>query len=162
LPLILIMFFLSPWSGGLITRHGAKPPLIIGPLIAAAGFALFAVPGVGNSYWRSFFPAFLVLGFGMAVSVAPLTTVVMVTADQKVAGAASGINKAVGGVAGLLAIAVFGILMVSAFATRLDRQLAHLDFPPTARQAVLSNRTRLAAIDLPSGLDPTQLANAKA
>jgi EmrB/QacA subfamily drug resistance transporter len=161
LPLILLMFFLSRWSGGLVSRYGAKPPLIIGPLIAAAGFALFTVPGVGGSYWKSFFPAFIVLGFGMAVSVAPLTTAVMGTVDQKFAGAASGINNAVARVAGLLAIAVFGILMVSAFATRLDRQLANLNFPPAARQQLLSNRTRLAAIDPPSSLDAAQTANAK-
>jgi EmrB/QacA subfamily drug resistance transporter len=161
LPLILLMFFLSRWSGGLVSRYGAKPPLIIGPLIAAAGFALFTVPGVGGSYWKSFFPAFLVLGFGMAVSVAPLTTAVMGTVDQKFAGAASGINNAIARVAGLLAIAVFGILMVNAFAARLDRQLADLNFPPAVRQQLLSNRTRLAAIDLPSGLDPAQTTNAK-
>jgi len=161
LPLILLIFFLSRWSGGLVSRYGAKPPLIIGPLIAAAGFALFTVPGIGSSYWKSFFPAFLVLGFGMAVSVAPLTTAVMGTVDQKFAGAASGINNAVARVAGLLAIAVFGILMVNAFATRLDRQLANVNFPPAARQQLLSNRTRLAAIDPPSGLDPAQTVNAK-
>lgn len=161
LPLILLMFFLSRWSGGLVSRYGAKPPLIIGPLIAAAGFALFAVPGVGGSYWKSFFPAFLVLGFGMAVSVAPLTTAVMGTVDQKFAGAASGINNAVARVAGLLAIAVFGILMVNAFATRLDHQLVNLNLPPTARKELLSNRTRLAALDLPSGLDPEQRAHTK-
>jgi EmrB/QacA subfamily drug resistance transporter len=161
LPLILLIFFLSRWSGGLVSRYGAKPPLIIGPLIVAAGFALFTVPGVGSSYWKSFFPAFIVLGFGMAVSVAPLTTAVMGTVDQKFAGAASGINNAVARVAGLLAIAVFGILMVNAFATRLDRQLANLNLPSAARQQLLSNRTRLAAIDPPSGLDPAQTANAK-
>ena len=161
LPLILLIFFLSRWSGGLVSHYGAKPPLIIGPLIAAVGFALFAVPGSGGSYWRSFFPAFLVLGFGMAVSVAPLTTVVMGTVDQKFAGAASGINNAVARVAGLLAIAVFGILMVSAFATRLDHQLVRMNFPSSARHELLSNRTRLAAIDMPPGLDPAQTTHAR-
>ena len=161
LPLILLIFFLSRWSGGLVSHYGAKPPLIIGPLIAAVGFALFAGAGIGGSYWRSFFPAFLVLGFGMAVSVAPLTTVVMGTVDQKFAGAASGINNAVARVAGLLAIAVFGILMVSAFATRLDHQLVRMNFPSSARHELLSNRTRLAAIDMPPGLDPAQTTHAR-
>jgi EmrB/QacA subfamily drug resistance transporter len=162
LPLILSMFFLSRWSGGLVARYGARRPLIIGPLIAAAGFALFAVPGNGGAYWRTFFPPFVVLGFGMAVSVAPLTTVVMGAVDQKFAGVASGINNAVARVAGLLAIAVFGIVMVKAFAMRLDHELVKMNLSPSARNELLANRTRLAAIEIPSTLDPKQAVEAKA
>ena len=77
LPLILLMFFLSRWSGGLVARYGPRVPLIAGPLIVALGFALFAAPSVGGSYWKSFFLAVIILGFGTAVTVAPLTTVVM-------------------------------------------------------------------------------------
>jgi EmrB/QacA subfamily drug resistance transporter len=154
LPLILLMFFLSRWSGGLVTRHGPKPPVVIGPLIAAAGFCLFAVPSIGGSYWTTFFPAFLVLGLGLAVSVAPLTTVVMSAVDQDRAGAASGINNAVARVASLLAIAVFGIVMVKAFAIRLDHELATLEVSQQARNEVQSARIKLAAIEVPPDLDP--------
>jgi EmrB/QacA subfamily drug resistance transporter len=154
LPLILLIFFLSRWSGGLVARYGPRLPLIVGPIISAAGFGLFAVPSVGGTYWGTFFPAFVVLGLGMAISVAPLTTVVMGAVDPDHAGAASGINNAVARVAGLLAIAVFGIVMVSAFGVRLDHELALLEVPQHARDQVQSNRVRLAAIEVPPDVDP--------
>lgn len=162
LPLILLMFFLSRWSGGLVARYGAKLPLIAGPTIAGLGFALFAVPSIGGSYWTTFFPAFLILGFGMAVSVAPVTTVVMGAVDQNHAGAASGINNAVARVAGLLAIAVFGIVMVQAFAARLDRELSKLQVPQQVREEMQSNRTKLAGIDIPHDLDADRAQEVKA
>jgi EmrB/QacA subfamily drug resistance transporter len=148
LPLILLMFVLSRWSGGLVTRYGPKLPLTIGPLIAAAGFAMFSLPSVGGSYWTNFFPAFVILGFGMAVSVAPLTTTVMMAVDRDHSGTASGINNAVARVAGLLAVAVFGIVMVNAFATHLDYELAVLGMPKQIREQLHSDRTKLAAIEV--------------
>jgi EmrB/QacA subfamily drug resistance transporter len=153
LPLILLLFFLSRWSGGLVARYGSKAPLIVGPLIAAAGFLLFALPSVAGSYWTTFFPAFLVLGLGMAVSVAPLTTVVMGSVDQARVGAASGINNAVSRVAGVLAVALLGIVMVSAFRNRLQPPLVTLDLAPGVLQQIQSSEIRLAGLEVPSGLD---------
>jgi len=153
LPFVILMFTLSRWSGGLVDRHGARRPLIIGPAIAAAGFTLFAVPGLGGGYWTAFFPAILVLGFGMAISVAPLTTTVMGAVEERHAGIASGINNAVSRCAGLLAIAVFGLLMQGLFGRGLDRRLAQADLPPQARTAIEAQRQRLAAVEIPAGLD---------
>jgi predicted MFS family arabinose efflux permease len=153
LPFILLMFLLSRWSGGLVSRYGARNPLVIGPLVASVGFLLFALPSVGGGYWSTFFPAFVVLGLGMAISVAPLTTVVMSSVSQDRAGAASGINNAVARVAGVLAIAVFGIVIVKAFSSHLNQSLVNLTIPPGILQAIQSREIKLAGLPLPAGLD---------
>jgi len=152
LPFIIIMFSLSRWSGGLVSRYGAKLPLIIGPLIAACGFALFAVPGIGGSYWTTFFPAVVVLGLGMAVAVAPLTTAVMGAVDVQRAGVASGVNNAVSRAAGLIAIAVLGIVILSVFESSLASYLAGLHLASAIQQIIDAQRTRLVGIAIPSGV----------
>ena len=153
LPIILLMFSLSRWSGGLVNKYGGKIPLIVGPLIAAVGFIAFAVVSAGGNYWKTFFPATLVLGFGMAITVAPLTTVVMQSVDRQHTGAASGINNAVARVAGVLAIAVFGIVMVKTFAAHVDASLAQLSVSSDQVHEVRAKEIELAGMELPKDLD---------
>ncbi len=153
LPLIVIMFSLSRWSGGLVNRFGARLPLIVGPTIAAGGFALFAVPYVSPNYWTSFFPAVVVLGLGMAISVAPLTTTVMSAVPQEQAGVASGINNAMSRAAGLLAVAIFGVVMLMTFERSLSLRLSEMNTTDEVRRSVFEQRVRLAGLELPGNID---------
>src|SRR6266536_1975151 len=153
LPFILIISFLSRWSGGLVVSYGARLPLIIGPLIAGLGFALFMLPNVGGNYWTNFFPPIVILGLGMAISVAPLTTTVMNAVASSRAGIASGVNNAVARTAGLLAIAVLGIVMLHVFNGRLDQRFAESKLPASASPSLQSQRTKLAAIAIPADSD---------
>ncbi len=154
LPFILIMFLLSRWAGGLVDRQGARRPLMVGPLVAAAGFALLIVPGTSASNWTGFLPGITVLGLGMAIAVAPLTTTVMNSVEPEAAGTASGVNSAVSRVAGLLAIAVFGWLMASVFEPRLQQAMTAAGLPADVVNAVWAQRDKLAAIALPPGATP--------
>jgi EmrB/QacA subfamily drug resistance transporter len=156
LPMILIMFLLSRWSGGLVEKYGGRMPLLIGPFIVAAGFLLFALFPAWTNYWNSLFPAFVVLGLGMTITVAPLTTVVMNSVDKDYTGAASGINNAVARVAGVLAIAVFGIVMLQVFSSSLDRDLSNSVFPPNTIQEIRSRKIELANLEPPKELDARQ------
>ena len=153
LPFIAIMFALSRWSGQLVDRVGPKTPLVAGPLIAALGFALFALPGIDARYASGFMPAVVVLGLGMAITVAPLTTTVMNAVAPDSAGVASGVNNAVSRAAAVLAIAVFGIVMAWAFDASLRAQLGALNAAPEVVAFLEEQRGKLVDAALPPGLD---------
>ncbi len=161
LPFILIMFSLSRWGGGLVECYGPKWPLVIGPFAAAVGFALLALPGTGGNYWFTFFPALVVIGVGMATSVAPLTTTVMNSVAPARVGVASGTNNAVSRAGSLLAIAALGAMMFFVFNHALDRHLAALSLPPSVRELIDRQRDGLAAISLPPGLGTVEIESVR-
>ena len=152
MPLIVLISVLSGWAGRLVDRYGARGPLIVGPLIAALGFALLALPGTSGDYWSTFFPGIAVLGLGMAVTVAPLTTTVMSAVKAEHAGLASGINNAVSRAAALLSIAVFGIVAYLRFNQALGQRLNALGIPPEVQQLLAVERKKLTAADVPPSL----------
>jgi len=150
LPFVAIMFGLSRWAGALVARYGSRIPLTVGPLVAACGIALFAIVPQGRSYWTTFFPAVVVMGLGMAISVAPLTTTVMNAVPESESGLASGINNAVSRLASLLAVAVFGAVLVAVFNHSLDQSLDRLALNPNVRAQIDAARPLLAAAQNPN------------
>ncbi|WP_232077958.1 MFS transporter [Burkholderia sp. THE68] len=159
LPMPLIIGVLSRFTGGLTGRFGARALLVAGPCVAGLGFAMLALPFAARGYWAGFFPALIVLGIGLTITVAPLTTTVMASVPGERAGVASGVNNAVARVASLLAIAVLGIVFVwshdAALSARLDRlHLPHPDArsleaqaPPSASSTPLARAQADAIAD---------------
>jgi hypothetical protein len=131
--------------------------LVVGPLVAACGFALLALPQARGPYWTTFFPGMVVLGVGMGTTVAPLTTAVMGSVESRHAGLASGINNAVARAAGLLAVAGLGVLLRGRFDRFLDAQLDAMAAPSSVRSIVDAQRRQLAGADL-AGIEPAARA----
>lgn len=161
LPFIVILFLLSRWSGGLVTRYGPRLPLVVGSVVTGGGFLLLGRPGIGGSYWSTFFPAMAVLGLGMAGVVAPLTTTVMNSLGREQAGVASGVNNAVSRAASLLAIAVFGIVALHGFSAGLRRNVPAISVSDSAKTHVYEQRNRLTQIELPRDIQPEQAGELK-
>jgi EmrB/QacA subfamily drug resistance transporter len=139
LPLTIVMALLSRWSGGLLDRFGARLPLVVGPTIAALGFAALACSVGFNAYW-AFLGSTTVLGLGMAISVAPLTTTVINAVPEHEIGTASAINNANASLANLLAVAIFGMLALGIYDRALDRHLQKTAVSIEVRQAVEAAR----------------------
>jgi predicted MFS family arabinose efflux permease len=139
LPLTIVMALLSRWSGGLLDRFGARLPLVVGPTIAALGFAALACSVGFNAYW-AFLGSTTVLGLGMAISVAPLTTTVINAVPKHEIGTASAINNANASLANLLAVAIFGMLALGIYDRALDGHLQKTAVSIEVRQAVETAR----------------------
>ena len=154
MPIIILLFLMSRWSGGLVDKYGAKLPLVVGNIIQALGYVLFALLGGGGNYFYTFFPGMFVLGLGLALCVAPLTTAVMNAVPTAFSGTASGINNAVSRVSGLVAIAVLGIIMLFLFSSGMDNGMHLSDIPQEVQEAFKGEYINLANAEMPIGISP--------
>lgn len=153
LPFVVVTFLLSRWAGGLVPRIGPKTPLVIGPIIAAVGFVLFTLPGTDGSYWTTFFPAVVIMGLGMSLVIAPLTTTALNSVSGRHSGLASGVNNAVSRTATLMAVAVMGVFVFTVFSSTLDSRLANLDVSQQTQAAMEEQKVDLGAAQPPEGVD---------
>ena len=160
LPFTIIMGALSRWAGGLLDNVGARLPLIAGPLICAAGYGLLAIAGPDGSFALSFLLPMTVLAFGMVVTVAPLTTTVINAVPQRQTGIASGINNSVASIANLLAVAIFGALVLGVYDHALDRRAAATGTPPAVVRAIGKARGQFVIEPALAGLKPEERAAA--
>ncbi|PNY81627.1 MFS transporter [Deinococcus koreensis] len=149
LPLSLLLAGLSGLFGSLSDRHGPRLFLTLGPALAGVGFALL---GLGQgSYLTAILPGALVLGLGMALTVAPLSSTVMGSVPREQSGVASGVNNAVARAASLLAVATLGLLLVGSYRGALDTRLRAAGASAELRRVAVSQATRLTDLKLPPG-----------
>jgi MFS family permease len=136
LPITGITFFLARRFGALADRFGPRWFMGLGPIVAGTGLALMLRLDAGADYFSQLFPAMLVFGLGLAMTVAPLTSTVLSAVDEKHSGVASGVNNAIARIAGLLAIAVLGAFVSSQFSSVVHDRLGDRPLSPAARAAV--------------------------
>ena len=154
MPITLVIIALSRRAGALAGRFGPRVFMGVGPLLCAAGLLLLQRVEEPIDYWGQVFPAVLVFAVGMATTVAPLTTAVLVGAGPQT-GIASGVNNAIARLAGLVAIAALGAVVAASFSSELDDRVTKASLSPAAL-AVAEDTKRLplglpASEGLPSG-----------
>ena len=155
LPLMALLVLVSPWAGRIVDRHGPRLPLTLGPALAGIGFLLFALAGVTagpREFWFRFLPGLLLVGAGLGLTAAPLSTTVMDSVPPERLGLASGINSTLSRLAGVLAIAAMGSVMMASFDGFLGSRAAGLHLPAAAAARLAGDSARLAEARVPAGL----------
>ncbi len=154
MPIILLLFLMSRWSGHFADTAGPRLPLIIGPVIIAIGFFLYMIPGVEANYWLTFLPATVVFGVGLGLTVAPLTSVALGAVPTELSGLASGVSNAAARIASMFAVAILGALMVLQFSASLESETQVLPLSDQARLLLQEEKLRLGGAEPPPGLAP--------
>jgi EmrB/QacA subfamily drug resistance transporter len=110
LPITVLMFFLSGRAGTLASKFGPRLFMTAGPIIAGLGFFTMLRTQVQTQYWTQLFPGIIIFGLGLSLTVAPLTSAILGSIAKQRAGIGSAINNAVSRIAGLIAIALVGVV----------------------------------------------------
>ncbi len=155
LPIIICIAGISSIIGKIVDRRGVRIPLMIGPLITSAGFFIFSTYGITSGpqdYWNTFFLSFLLIGIGMGITVAPLTTAVMGAVSDDNAGIASGINNTVARAAGVLAVALMGALVLFSFNRTLEKEISSMDISNEMKSEIMIESTNFTAAQVPEKL----------
>ena len=118
LPSTIVMVLLSPRIGAYVGRFGPRIFMTAGPLIMAASCLLLLTVSADFSYWWQMLPSMILFGFGLALTVSPLTSTILGSIDSSHAGSASAVNNAVARIAGLIAIA--GLALIAGGGIDLD------------------------------------------
>ncbi|HVY98403.1 MAG TPA: MFS transporter [Dongiaceae bacterium] len=152
LPLVVTASILSRFFGRLTDRIRPRILLVAGALLTGAGFCLLTLPDATTSYAVGFLPALLLIGLGMGVCQVPVTVVALNAAGPANVGTSSAINNMVARAGGLIAIAVFGLILAHGYDATLVPGLQAAGIPEPARQAILLQRAQLAATIVPADL----------
>ena len=152
-PTTVIMFFFSRRFGALADRVGPRPFMTIGPIVAAGGLLWLMRADEDVSYLTDLLPSVLLFGFGLSMTVAPLTATVLGAVEQRHAGVASGVNNAVARISGLLAVAAIGAVVATSFTSQLDDNVKGRTLSAREQRAVETAKDRPLAgrDDLPAG-----------
>lgn len=148
LPTVLLITFLSGVGGTLADKIGPRVPMIVGPLIVSIGMASLILPGKNANYFLQYLPGLILFGVGMAIVIAPLTKSALAV-ESKYSGAASGVNNAVARVAGLLAVALLGLIVVTLFKGQLSQHMASSHFIDNQKQQIMIQENKLGGITMP-------------
>lgn len=155
LPSILLITFLSGKGGSIADKIGPRLPMILGPLIVSIGMTLLVLPGKNAVYLTQYLPGLVLFGLGMALVIAPLTKSALAV-ESKYSGAASGVNNAVARVAGLLAVAMLGIIVVSLFKVQLHHNLANTNLTSIQQHQIIAQENKLGGIEIPQSFSFTE------
>ena len=148
LPTILIITFLSGPAGALSDRIGPRLPMILGPATVAVGMALLAITGRHANYFVNYLPGLALFGLGMSFVIAPLTKSALAV-EPKYSGSASGVNNAVARVAGLLAVALLGAIVLSFFTNNLTHKIYASNLGNDEKTIIINQKNDLGGISIP-------------